>query len=34
MNNKEGDYYTYEKKTISSAKNTKTVDLIVQMCVS
>ena len=34
MNSKEGEYYTYEKKTISSAKNTKTVNLIVQMCVS
>lgn len=34
MNSKEGEYYTYEKKTISSEKNTKTVDLIVQMCVS
>lgn len=34
MNGNKGDFYTYEKKTISSPKNTKTIDLIVQMCVS
>ena len=34
MNGNKGDFYTYEKKTISSPKNTKTIELIIQMCVS
>lgn len=33
MNN-QNDFYTYEKKTFSSSKNAKTVQLLIQMCVS